>query len=62
MFLRFDCFQAILYNSFPDPTRNHLVILLRLWVNLLRLGKLITTDIVSGNIPWSYDLFFFFLF
>ncbi|KAI5290937.1 hypothetical protein KEM54_006949 [Ascosphaera aggregata] len=31
MFLRFDCFQAILYNSFPDDTRNHLVILLRLW-------------------------------
>ncbi|KAI5298225.1 hypothetical protein KEM56_004232, partial [Ascosphaera pollenicola] len=45
MFLRFDCFQAILYNTFPDETRNNLVILLRLWVNLLRLGKLITTDI-----------------
>ncbi|KAI5286386.1 hypothetical protein KEM52_002020, partial [Ascosphaera acerosa] len=36
MFLRFDCFQAILYNTFPDDTRNNLVILLRLWTRKLQ--------------------------
>lgn len=47
MFARLDCFEAILYKSFNDEPRRKLVILLRLWVNLLRSGKLITTDMVS---------------
>jgi hypothetical protein len=46
MFARLDCFEAILYKSFNDEPRRKLAILLRLWVNLLRAGKLITTDIV----------------
>ncbi|OJD15516.1 hypothetical protein AJ78_04247 [Emergomyces pasteurianus Ep9510] len=44
MFARLDCFEAILYNSFDDEPRRNLSMLLRLWVNLLRSGKLITTD------------------
>ncbi|CAG8919205.1 unnamed protein product [Penicillium salamii] len=44
MFARLDCFEAILYKSFTDEPRRKLAILLRLWVNLLRSGKLITTD------------------
>lgn len=47
MFARLDCFEAILYKSFNDEPRRKLAIVLRLWVNLLRSGKLITTDIVS---------------
>lgn len=47
MFARLDCFEAILYKSFNDEPRRKLAILLRLWVNLLRSGKLITTDMVS---------------
>ena len=44
MFSRLDSFEAVLYNSFNDVPRNKLAFLLRLWVNLLRSGKLITTD------------------
>lgn len=47
MFARLDCFEPILYTSFDDEPRQKLVTLLRFWVNLLRSGKLITTDIVS---------------
>ena len=47
MFARLDCFEAILYKSFNDEPRRKLAILLRFWVNLLRAGKLITTDVVS---------------
>lgn len=46
MFARLDCFEAILYKSFNDEPRRKLVILLRFWVNMLRSGRLITTDIV----------------
>ncbi|OQD88377.1 hypothetical protein PENANT_c004G06162 [Penicillium antarcticum] len=44
MFARLDCFEAILYKSFSDEPRRKLAVLLRFWVNLLRSGKLITTD------------------
>lgn len=46
MFARLDCFEAILYKSFSDEPRRKLVILLRLWVNMLRSGRLIKTDMV----------------
>jgi hypothetical protein len=46
MFARLDNFEAILYNSFDDEPRRKLSTILRLWVNMLRSGKLITTDIV----------------
>lgn len=47
MFVRLDCFEVILYNSFRDEPRRNLSCLLRLWVNMLRSGKLINQDIVS---------------
>ncbi len=47
MFARLDSFESILFTPFADEPRKRLAILLRLWVNLLRTGKLITTDIVS---------------
>lgn len=50
MFARLDCFEGILYKTFNDEPRRKLAILLRFWVNLLRTGKLITTDIVSSTL------------
>jgi hypothetical protein len=47
MFSRLDSFEAILYNTFDDIARSRLALLLRLWVNLLRSGRLITTDITK---------------
>ena len=47
MFSRLDSFEAILHNDFPDTSRNKLAMLLRLWVNLLRSGKLITCEITK---------------
>ncbi|KIV91196.1 hypothetical protein PV10_05760 [Exophiala mesophila] len=47
MFSRLDSFEAMLYNSFPDVSRNKLAFVIRLWVNLLRSGRLITTDITE---------------
>jgi hypothetical protein len=47
LFSRLDSFEAILYNTFDDVARSRLALLLRLWVNLLRCGKLITTDITK---------------
>lgn len=47
MFSRTDSFEDILSVDFPDEPRKKLATLLRLWVNMLRSGKLITTDIVS---------------
>ncbi|KAJ5573659.1 uncharacterized protein N7459_008086 [Penicillium hispanicum] len=47
MFARLDCFEAILYKAFNDEPRRKLTILLRLWVNMLRSGRLITTDVTK---------------
>lgn len=47
MFGRLDSFEAILYNSFADEKRQRLAASLRLWVNMLRTGQLITVDVVS---------------
>jgi hypothetical protein len=47
MFSRLDSFEPMLYNTFEDSARNKLGMLVRLWVNLLRSGKLITTDITQ---------------
>ena len=57
MFARLDCFEAILYKSFDDAPRRKLSILLRLWVNMLRAGKLITTDIVCIVFPHTFYSF-----
>ncbi|KAI9818484.1 MAG: hypothetical protein M1827_000543 [Pycnora praestabilis] len=47
MFARLGSFEGIMYNSFDDEPRKKLATLLRLWVNMLRTGKLITTDITK---------------
>ena len=46
MFARLDGFEAMLYNSLDDAPRKRLAGVLRLWVNLLRTGRLITVDVV----------------
>ncbi|KAK5166061.1 uncharacterized protein LTR77_008322 [Saxophila tyrrhenica] len=47
MFARLDSFEAILYENFEDAKRKRLAGLLRLWVNMLRTGRLITVDITA---------------
>ena len=47
MFARLDSFEAMLYESFEDPKRRKLAGFLRLWVNLLRSGRLITKDLTK---------------
>lgn len=49
MFARLRSFEAILYKNFEDEPRKKLARWIRLWVNLLRRGKLITTDIVRST-------------
>jgi len=46
IFARLESFEGILYNEFEDEPRKRLSTLLRLWVNSLRAGRLITVDIV----------------
>lgn len=51
MFSKLDAFECMLKTEFPiDDPRNRLVTLLRIWVNMLRTGKLIRTDLVSSQI------------
>ena len=47
MFARLDSFEAMLYDNFQDAKRKRLAGLLRLWVNMLRTGRLITTDVTQ---------------
>lgn len=49
MFARLGSFEAMLYKNFEDEQRKRLATLLRLWVNVLRAGKLITVDIVCHS-------------
>lgn len=44
MFARLDSFEAMLYDEFNDEPRKRLAAILRLWVNLLRTGRLIRVD------------------
>jgi hypothetical protein len=47
MFCSIDAFECMLKADFTtNPSKNNLVTLLRLWVNMLRSGKLIRTDMV----------------
>jgi hypothetical protein len=48
MFARLGSFEPILYTIFDDEPRRRLSTLIRLWVNMLRTGKLIQTDIVRS--------------
>ena len=49
MFARLGFFDAMLYAIYDDIPRQNLLVLVRLWVNMLRRGKLIPTDIVGFN-------------
>lgn len=49
MFGRLSSFEPILCTNFDDEPRRRLSTLIRLWVNMLRDGKLIKKDIVSLN-------------
>lgn len=44
IFVKLDSFEAMLLKDFPDRPRARLGLLLRVWVNLLRSGKLITAE------------------
>ena len=50
MFAMLDSYEAMLRQQFDDEPRKRLALMLRLWVNLLRNGKLITTDIVGVSL------------
>ena len=54
MFARLESFEAILYNTFQDAKKKRLATLLRFWVNTLRVGKLITVDIVREHAQNSH--------
>ena len=48
MFAKPDVFEAVLYHSFTDDdAHKRLRGIIRLWVNLLRTGRLITTDVTQ---------------
>jgi hypothetical protein len=53
MFAKLTAFECMLKNDSADPSDRKLATLLRLWVNMLRSGKLIHTDLVctpyTGN-------------
>lgn len=50
MFSKLDTFECMLKNDFQiDDPRYKLVNLLRIWVNMLRSGKLVRTDLVSAG-------------
>jgi hypothetical protein len=49
MFARMDNFEPILCTTLDDEPKRRLSSLIRLWVNMLRTGKLIPTDIVGSK-------------
>lgn len=61
MFSRMENFEPLLYQHFDDMKRALLSTWLRLFVNLIRLGELVTKDIVHGLLAtcvtagWGFD-------
>lgn len=49
MFSRLDAFECMLKKAGGNENQKRLATLIRLWVNMLRAGKLIDTDMVSWN-------------
>ncbi|KAK9369239.1 ubiquitin carboxyl-terminal hydrolase-domain-containing protein [Lipomyces kononenkoae] len=47
MYARLESFEPILYKVYDDGPLRKLSTLIRMWVNMLRAGKLITTDIMA---------------
>lgn len=54
MFAKLESFECMLKAELLDEAPKRLAALLRLWVNLLRSGKLIETDMV-GNFAFAYS-------
>lgn len=52
MFSSLTDFDSMLVRHFADEPRERLAMMLRLYVNMMRDGRLITTDLVSLPIPW----------
>lgn len=50
MFAKLEAFECMLKNDLPEEPQRNLAALIRLWVNMLRGGKLIHTDIVWNTI------------
>lgn len=46
MFAKLEAFECMLKQDLPDESQRNLAALIRLWVNMLRSGKLIHTDMV----------------
>lgn len=59
IFARVDSFESMLSVEFADPATNNLAFLIRLWVNMLRTGRLFTIDLVKflqdalGDCGWD---------
>ncbi|TVY62714.1 hypothetical protein LSUE1_G008333 [Lachnellula suecica] len=47
MFARLESFETILHNEFEEEPKRKLATLIRVWVNMLRTGKLIQTDVTK---------------
>lgn len=47
MFAKLEPFECMLKNDLSDGAQRKLATLIRLWVNMLRSGKLVQTDMVS---------------
>jgi hypothetical protein len=47
MFSHIENYRPMVIRKFPDEPRERLAMMIRLYVNLLRTGRLITTDIVN---------------
>lgn len=58
MFAKLEAFECMLKNDLPDEPKRNLAALIRLWVNMLRTGKLIHTDLVwttaQSSPSWNY--------
>ena len=55
MFMTTECFEKMLYDNPIDEKKKRFACLLRLWVNTLRVGKLITPDLVILNPLLHFD-------
>lgn len=54
MFAHLTAFECMLKNDSNDEAKRKLGALIRLWVNMLRSGKLIHTDLVGVSKPQSW--------
>lgn len=54
MFAHLNAFESMLKNDLENEPQRKLAALLRLWVNMLRSGKLIHADMVRNALTISY--------